>query len=118
MPCDSRHSKVLGFGFALLQTILLLSEVSLPARSQQPRDRPAPAPPANTIDRWNRMSPEERERELAKLPPARARLIRQRIAAYNHMRPEEREALRERYETFSQLPPDRQQIVRERLREF
>jgi hypothetical protein len=76
------------------------------------------APPANPIDRWNRMPPEERERELAKLPPARARLIRQRIARYNQMRPEEQKALRDRYETFSHLPPDRQQIVRDRLREF
>jgi hypothetical protein len=75
-------------------------------------------PPANAIDRWNRMSPEERERELAKLPPARARLIRQRIARYNQMRPEDRKALRDRYETFSHLPPDKQQIVRDRLREF
>ena len=64
------------------------------------------------------MSPEDRERELAKLPPARARLIRQRIWRYNHMRPEEQQALRERYQTFSQLPPDKQQIVRDRLRDL
>ena len=78
----------------------------------------AAQPQANSIDRWNRMSPEERERELAKLPPARARLIRQGIWRYNHMRPEEQQALRERYQTFSQLPPEKRQIVRERLREF
>ena len=64
------------------------------------------------------MSPDERERELAKPPPARARLIRQRIWRYNHMRPEAQQALRQRYQTFSQLPPDKRQIVRERLREF
>jgi len=85
---------------------------------------PQQEPPAgqqaleNSIDRWNRMSPEERERELAKLPPARARLIRQRIWRYNHMPPEEQQALRERYQTFSQLPPDRRRIVRARLEEF
>jgi len=64
------------------------------------------------------MSPEQRERELAKLPPARAKQIRQRIWAYNHMRPEQRQALSERYQAFSQLPPEKQQVVRERLREF
>jgi hypothetical protein len=100
--------------------ILLASAAAAPARSQQEPDRPAAQaqPQANPIDRWNRMSPEERERELAKLPPARARQIRQRIWWYNHMRPEEQQALRGRYQTFAQLAPDKQQIVRERLREF
>jgi len=90
--------------------VLLAILLAMVAAAQQP--------PTNPIDRWNRMSPAQRERELSKLPPARARLIRQRIWRYNHMRPEEQQALRERYQTFSQLPPDKQQIVRDRLREF
>jgi flagellar motor protein MotB len=116
MPCDLGPSTPIRFGLVLL----LLAATAGPARSQQEPDRPAAQaqPPANPIDRWNRMSPEERERELAKLPPARARQIRQRIWWYNHMRPEELQELRERYQTFTQLPPDKQQIVRERLREF
>jgi hypothetical protein len=89
------------------------------ARPQQAQDRPAAQQPAeNPIDRWNRMSPEERERELAKLPPARAKEIRQRIRRYNQMHPEEQQALRQRYQTFSQLPAEQQQIVRQRWREF
>jgi hypothetical protein len=95
---------------ALVQAMLLAMLLAAAAAAQQPQ--------ANPIDRWNRMPPEERERELARLPPARARLIRQRIWRYNHMRPEEQQALRQRYRTFSQLPPGKQQIVRERLREF
>jgi hypothetical protein len=99
--------------------MLLAAAAAGPARSQQEPDRPAAQQLfENSIDRWNRMSREERERELAKLPPARARQIRQRIWWYNHMRPEEQQALRERYQTFAQLPPDKQQIVRERLREW
>jgi hypothetical protein len=121
MLCDPRRAKFFRFGWAILQTIPLavLLAAAGPARSQQGPDRPTAGPPqANPIDRWNRMSPEERERELAKLPPARARAIRQRIWRYNHMRPEEQQALRQRYQTFSQLPPDKQQVVRQRLREF
>jgi hypothetical protein len=72
----------------------------------------------NAIDRWNQMSPEERERELAKLPPERARLIRERIRRFNQLPPEEKRQLRERYQRFQQLPPDKQQIVRQRMREF
>lgn len=120
MPCDRGRSRLFRFGLAILQTapLAVLLAAAGPAWSQQEPDRPPAQAPVNPIDRWNRMSPQERERELAKLPPARARLIRQRIWMYNHMRPEEREALRERYQTFIQLPPEKQQIVRERLREF
>ncbi|MGA2736116.1 MAG: DUF3106 domain-containing protein [Bryobacteraceae bacterium] len=106
MPGDLGRSRLLRASCAVLLAILLATAVA------------AQQPPANPIDRWNRMSPEERERELAKLPPGRARQIRQRIARYNQMRPEEQKALRDRYDTFSHLPPDKQQIVRDRLREF
>lgn len=118
MPCDFSRSAVLGFGLG----ILLAAASAPPAKAQKAQQVPGrPAAqaqlPPNAIDRWNRMSPQERERELAKLPPARARQIRERIRWYNHMAPEERQALRQRYQTFSQLPPDKQQIVRQRLRE-
>ncbi|MGA3039545.1 MAG: DUF3106 domain-containing protein [Bryobacteraceae bacterium] len=112
MRCDRRRAAL----FVIPLAILLLA--AGPARSQQAPGRPATQPDVNPIDRWNRMSPEQRERELAKLPPARAKRIRQRIWEYNHMRPEQRQALDERYQAFSQLPPERQQVVRERLREF
>jgi len=122
MSCDSGCARRRRLAWATLPAILqvvLLASAAGPAKSQQEPDRPAAQQPLeNSIDRWNRMSPEQRERELSKLPPARARLIRQRIWRYNHMRPEEQQALRRRYQTFSELPPDRQQVVRERLREF
>jgi hypothetical protein len=115
MLCSSLRCALLRFGFG----VLLASAALAPARSQQEPDKSSAQQLLdNSIDRWNRMSPEERERELAKLPPARARLIRQRIQRYNQMNPDEQQALRGRYQTFSQLPPDRQQVVRERLREF
>jgi hypothetical protein len=83
-------------------------------------DEPA-APQAqarNPIDRWNRMSPEERERELAKLPPERARQIRERIRRYNQLSPQVKQVLRERYQKFAQLPPDKQAIVRQSMQGF
>jgi Protein of unknown function (DUF3106) len=109
MPCDFRRATLLKFALAILSATLFAAAAA--AQSQ-------PQPQATPIDRWNGMSPEERERELAKLPPSRARAIRQRIQRYNQMHPEEQQALRERYQTFSQLPPEKQQIVRARLREF
>ena len=75
--------------------------------------KPAGSQARNPIDRWNQMSPEERERELAKLPPERARQIRERIRRYNQLPPREKQALREGYRKFSQLPPEKQEIVRQ-----
>jgi hypothetical protein len=119
MPCDFGRRRPLRFRWAILQAILLVGFAAGPARSEQEDEKPAGQEVLeNSIDRWNRMSPEERERELAKLPPDRARMIRQRIWQYNHLRPEEQRALRERYRAFSQLPPEKQQLVRDRLREF
>jgi hypothetical protein len=111
MPCNFLRSAAVGFGFA----VLLFGGSLTSAPAQQEREN---ARPVNPIDRWNQMSPEQRERELAKLPPARQRAIRQQLRRYNQMPPEERQKLRERYQTFAQLPPAQQQIVRQRLREF
>jgi hypothetical protein len=84
---------------------------------ERPAGRQAQAAP-NSIERWNEMSPEERERELAKLPPDRARIIRQRIRYYNSLPADEKQALSKRYEVFSQLPAEKQEIVRQRLRDY
>jgi hypothetical protein len=114
MRCDLVRGAALGIGLAA-------ALASAPARCQQTPDAPQQQRaqnPETALDRWFRMSPEERERELAKLPPARARLIRQQLRRYSEMSPQEKAKLRERYQTFKQLPPDLQQLVRDRLREF
>jgi len=116
MPCSQPLAR---FRRAVLPLALVALGCAAEARPQQEANRPtAQQALENSIDRWNRMPPAERERELAKLPPARARLIRQRLWWYNHLPPEEQQELRERYQTFSQLPPDQQSVVRARLREF
>jgi hypothetical protein len=81
-------------------------------------DKPPAERAKNPIERWNRMSPEQRERELAKLPPERARQIRERIRRYNQLPPREKAAVDEGYRKFAQLPPDKQEIVRQSMREF
>ncbi|HTQ58534.1 MAG TPA: DUF3106 domain-containing protein [Bryobacteraceae bacterium] len=114
MRCDWSRAAVLGLGLALTMGLA-------PARCQPPADTAQEETGEATgtpLDRWLRMTPEERERELDKLPPARARIIRQQLHRYAQMSPAERQKLRERYQTFEQLPPDLQQIVRQRLREF
>jgi len=115
MRCDFMRAVALSFGLAI--AVAAAGQTAPPA----PADESAAGQPqqtGNPIDRWNRMSPEERERQLAKLPPERARLIRERLRQYNQLPPEEKEALRENYERFSQLPPEKQEVVRRRMREF
>ncbi len=108
MRCDWVRSALLRLGCIAL----LAGTVAGWARAQDEPNGPSAQQQQiedNSIDRWNQMSPEERERELAKLPPARARMIRQRIQRYNQMNPEEQQALRERYQLFTQLSPEKRQ---------
>lgn len=74
----------------------------------------APAP----LERWNRMTPEERRTALAKLPPERRRELQEKLRQYRNLPPEQREQLGERYKAFSQLPPEQQNRARELFRQF
>jgi len=75
------------------------------------------APPPN-IERWNRMTPEERGQALAKLPPERRRELQQKLQEFRNLPPEQKQQLGERYRAFSQLPPEQQNHARELFRQF
>lgn len=70
------------------------------------------------IERWMRMTPEERRSALAKLPPERRREIQQKLERFRSLPPEERQQLRERYQNFSRLTPVQQNHARELFRQF
>jgi hypothetical protein len=72
----------------------------------------------NALDRWNRMSPEQRQRALEKLPPERRKQLEDRLERWNQLPKEQQERLRERYERFSSLPADKQQLVRQQYNRF
>ena len=72
----------------------------------------------NPLDRWNQMQPQQRERALAKLPPERQRLIRDRLERFNSLPKAEQDRLRSRFEVFSQLPPEQQDLVRRDMQAF
>ena len=86
---------------------------------------PPPPPPAQRgkqpptiVDRWNRMSPEEQQKQLAKLPPERRKRVEEQLKQYKNMTPEERRQYRSQMEMFSQFPPARQQQVNRLSRQF
>jgi hypothetical protein len=70
------------------------------------------------LERWNCMTPEERQRALARLPPERRRELQQKLQQFRSLPPEERQQLRERYQAFRQLPQEQQAHARELFRQF
>jgi hypothetical protein len=87
--------------------------------AQPPRRAPLfPPQDLNALDRLERMSPDQRQRVLEKLPPERRQRIEARLRQYESLTPEERERLRRQFERFRQMPPERQQALRELFRRF
>ena len=84
------------------------------AKQGERTDAKAPA----ALERWNRMTPEERREALAKLPPERRRELQQKLQEFRNLPPEQKQQLGERYRAFSQLPPEQQNHARELFRQF
>jgi hypothetical protein len=90
--------------------------------------------PANLAARLYKASPEERERALEKLPPARQAQARRQLEEFDRLPieqqqirirqaeklaslpPEKRREVTQTWRTFQTLPPDRKQAVRAALR--
>jgi hypothetical protein len=79
----------------------------MPERPQRPGLR--------EVERIEKMSPDQRRAELAKLPPERRQQMEQRLERLSKLTPEQRAALNKRYEKFQHLPPDRQDAVRNEI---
>ena len=121
------------------QLAVLLALVAAPALRAQDGARPVlrPAPrlvnPGNVVQRLLRMTPEERERVIEKLPPARQAAVRERLQKFLQrfdslpkaeqerqlrlgdifasLSPEKQELVRRQIQAFNQLPDDRRRIV-------
>jgi hypothetical protein len=85
----------------------------------QPGVHPArPGAGIQAIERWSRMTPEQRRRALDRLPPERRQRIEEQLERYQSLTPEEREQLRFRAQMFNQLPPEKQDEARRLFRQF
>ncbi len=93
----------------------------------------APKPPTQhtaPLEQFQRMSPQEREQELAKLPADRREKMQRQLEHYdqltpaqrekldwfNHLAPDRKDAFRKAFQKFQAQPPERQQALREELR--
>jgi hypothetical protein len=70
------------------------------------------------LEKWNRLSPAERQRALATMPPERRRRLQQKLQQYRNLPAQEKQQLQDRYQAFSQLPPDQQNHARAVFRQF
>ncbi|MDE3197165.1 MAG: DUF3106 domain-containing protein [Acidobacteriota bacterium] len=75
-------------------------------------------PAAQQLERLLRMTPEQRDRALASLPPARRANIQRRLDDLERATPAARGRMLTRLEMLNSLPPDRQREVRQSLRQF
>ena len=106
----------------LLPAILLLAffPASAQLRKAQgviPKNKAArQAKKAQTVERFSKMSPDERQKVLDNLPPERRKQVEKNLEHYNQLPPEQRQRLQSQYENFAQLPPEKQQAARQIFR--
>jgi len=112
--------------FILVSASLILGTVLAPGVSAQGR-RIAPArhPPTrgpgearSPLEEFERMSPEEQQKALDKLPPDRRKKVEERLRKLRNLPPEQRSNLLEQYGRFQELPPERQEAVRAAWKQF
>ena len=89
-----------------------------PKGSRPPRTgaRKAPRNPAmsrSALERWRRMSPDQRRKALQKLPPERRRALQDRMNRLEGLSPDQRRKLRQDYQRFQRMPPDQQRSYRQ-----
>jgi hypothetical protein len=84
-------------------------------QQKQKQKQKAPPLPGRAIQRFLAMSPEQRERALAQLPPERRELIEQRLRRLEKLTPTQVETLIRNFEIFQGLPPRRQVVLRQAL---
>lgn len=104
------------------------SEAAKPAQprqqnggAQQPKNQPKPAAQAKGDElfmKLQKMSPEEREKALEKLPPARREQIEKRIQNFQNLPPAVQERRLTRLEKLNKLPLQEQTKVRQSMRDL
>jgi Protein of unknown function (DUF3106) len=100
--------------------VCLASGATAGAQGRQAGPKPLRTPKnvKTPIDEFLRMSPEQQQRALDRLPPEKRARLQQRLERFNQLPPQQQQALRNMYDRLNQLPPERQQVVRRSLNQF
>jgi hypothetical protein len=73
---------------------------------------------ATPIDDFERMSPQQQQRALQRLPPKQRQKLQERLQRFNQLPPEQQQTLRNLYNRLHQLPESRQESVRRAINRF
>ena len=82
------------------------------------RQNPERENPAKELERFQKMSPQDREKALSKLPAARRARVEQQLQRLDSMTPEQRERQLRRVEAFQSLPPERRKVVQQEIQDI
>lgn len=125
LPAKSRLVAASVFG-GLILTYSASAAQPKPAKAARPRAQKAPAANKNAgnpagnpaLDRLSRMSPAEREKALANLPPDRRAQVLKRLQSYQTLSPQARARANTQLQRLQSLPPKQQNQVRGSLQKF
>jgi len=81
-------------------------------KAQKQKMLPLPAP---AVERFLQMSPEDRERALARLTPERRQQVEERLNRLEQLPADQRQGLQDVYPAFMNLRPVRRQAVRQEI---
>jgi hypothetical protein len=104
--------------FLILIALLSSCAAALVAQPRQSGAGAGKLVPPFAFERFSRMSPEQRERMLDRLPPDRRAAVKERIQRFNDLPPDAKKRLGAQFDHFRQLPPEQQDVVRKTFREF
>jgi len=105
-----------GFRINVAVIALAVCVAVLPAFGQaKALPRRPPALPGPALQRLSQMTPEQRQKALARLPPERRARIEEQLNRLEKLPPDQRARLLQRYDEFQGLPRDRQAAVRSEL---
>ncbi len=113
--------RVLPFVAGLVLLIAPLGGQERPNRGGAvPQQRPAPriGNQGTVVQQLMRMTPEQRERALEKLPPERQARIREQLQRFDSLPKAEQERRLRLAEMFANLPPEKQDLVRRQIKAF
>ena len=92
-----------------------------PPAARPPRGGSASQGKGNSVEqleRFQKMSPEDREKALSKLPPERRARVEQQLANLDKLTPEQRARRIERLKTLQSLPPERREAVQQEIQDL
>ncbi len=112
----TRQCVLIAASFVVLTPADALGQLPTATR---PRKGPVRPPRGLTmVEKLNRMSPEDRQRTLDKLPPERRAQLERALERFQKLSPDQRNRLSQQFRGFQQLPPEQRESIRQAFKQL